>query len=167
MRGDTRDMVRARRRVFERGLFEPLAEVIAREAAQETVRDGFTVLDAGCGDGYYVGRAARAIEERDPADVHCCIGVDLSKDALRLAGRANRGVCFLVNDLRHTLTVADASIDVLLDGCAPRNAAELARVVRDGGLLLVVIPTANHLRELRERLPLLGIEEGKRQRAID
>ncbi|HEX6992524.1 MAG TPA: methyltransferase domain-containing protein [Gammaproteobacteria bacterium] len=159
-------MLRARRRIFERGLYAPLAEAVAERVVREPISPGFTVLDAGCGEGYYVGRAARAIAERAPDEACCSIGVDVSKDALRLAARAYRDVCFVVNDVKHRLTVADACVDVLLDVFAPRNAAEFARVVRDGGLLVVVIPGAGHLQELRGRLPLLGIEPGKRERAI-
>src|SRR5690606_9551157 len=97
----------------------------------------------------------------------CFIGVDVSKEAVRLAARAYPDVVFLVNDVKHRVTVADGSVDVLLDVFAPRNPGEFARVVRDGGLLLVAIPGDDHLRELRERLPLLGIEPGKRERTVE
>lgn len=166
IRGDTREMLLARRRIFERGLYAPLADAVAECVVRETVSSEFTVLDVGCGEGHYVGRVARAIAERAPDAVRCCIGVDVSKDALKLAARAHRDVCFLVNDVRHRLTVADACVDVLLDVFAPRNVTEFARVVRDDGLLVVVIPDERHLQELRERLPLLGIEPDKRERAI-
>src|SRR5690606_13872580 len=43
---------------------------------------------------------------------------------------------------------------------------EFSRIARPGALLLVVIPTAQHLVELREHLPILNIEPGKRDRAI-
>jgi 23S rRNA (guanine745-N1)-methyltransferase len=45
---------------------------------------------------------------------------------------------------------------------APRNAAEFARVLVPGGLLLVVTPRENHLRELRESGAMLGIQPDKR-----
>lgn len=159
-------MARARRRVFERSVFEPLADAIAACVAAEPGRERFSVLDVGCGEGYYIGSVARSVAT-STVQAACFIGVDVSKETLKLAARAHRSVCFLVNDARYRLTVADGSIDVLLDVFAPRNAAEFTRVVRDGGLLLVAIPLAHHLRELRERLPLLGIEDRKRQRAID
>lgn len=191
IRGDTREMVRARRRFLERGHYEPLLrrvqervsreiqgrvsrEVegrVSRETPGRVSRDSqalawrervATILEAGCGEGYYIGGLARAI------GAPCCfIGVDVSKDAVRLAARAHREVCFLVNDVKHRITVADRSVDVLLDVFAPRNPGEFARVVREGGLLLVVIPRDDHLRELRERLPLIGIEPGKRDRTAE
>ena len=166
LRGDTREMLRARRRIFERGLYAPLAEALADRVLQEGISE-LTVLDAGCGEGYYIGHVARAISERVGDGTCCAIGVDVSKDALKLAARAHRDVCFVVNDVTRRLTVADRCVDVLLDVFAPRNAAEFARVLKRGGLLVVVIPDARHLAELRERLPLLGIEPGKRERAIE
>ncbi len=166
MRGDTREMLRARRRIFERGFYAPLAEALAERILREPISPGFTVLDAGCGEGYYIGHVSRALAEHVPDAACCSIGVDVSKDGLKLAARAHHDVCFVVNDVTHRLTVADRCVDVLLDVFAPRNAAEFARVVKRGGLLVVVIPHARHLEELRERLPLLGIEPEKRERVI-
>ena len=199
IRGDTREMVRARRRFLERGHYEPLLQAIRERVSREIqgrasrgiegrVSAGtdahvsheipqpappeirapashgrvLTILEAGCGEGYYIGGLVEAI------GAPCCfIGVDVSKDAVRLAARAHRDVCFLVNDVKHRITVADRSVDVLLDVFAPRNPGEFARVVREGGLLLVAIPQDAHLRELRERLPLIGIEPGKRDRTVE
>lgn len=165
IRGDTREMVRARRRFLERGHYAPLAQVIRARVSREKAS---TVLEAGCGEGYYIGGLARDAEGWPaPAAGRCFLGVDVSKEAVRIAARAHRNVCFLVNDVKRRLTVADGSVDVLLDIFAPRNPAEFARVVRTGGLLVVVIPRPDHLAELRERLPLLGIEVGKRERAAE
>lgn len=159
-------MARARRRVFERGVLEPVADAIGARVAAERATRRLTVLDAGCGEGYYIGRIAASFEGT-ASESACFIGVDVSKEALRLAARAHRAACFVVNDVKHRLTVASGSVDVLLDAFAPRSAAEFARVVHEGGLLLVAMPEQDHLGELRERLPLLGIEPGKRERAIE
>lgn len=164
IRGDTREMVRARRRFLERGHYAPLAQAIRERVSRERAS---TVLEVGCGAGYYIGGVARdAGEWPAPDSGRSFIGVDVSKEAVRLAARTYRDVCFLVNDVKRRLTVADGSVDVLLDIFAPRNPAEFARVVRPGGLLVVVIPRPDHLSELRERLPLLGIEPEKKARAL-
>ncbi|HEX6940285.1 MAG TPA: methyltransferase domain-containing protein [Longimicrobiales bacterium] len=169
IRGDTREMVQARRRFLERGHFEPLSDAIDAAALRLLpARSGaFTAVEAGCGEGYYIGRLARAVRAAAPGAAHCFIGVDVSKEAVKLAARTHGDVCFVVNDVKHRLTVADGRVDVLLDVFAPRNPGEFARVVRPGGLLLVALPREDHLAELRARLPLLGIEAGKRARAIE
>ena len=54
--GDTGTAVAARRRLHDRGATEPLLRGIA-EIAGPSPDD--IVLDAGCGDGYYLGTLAR------------------------------------------------------------------------------------------------------------
>src|SRR3984885_8189778 len=54
--GDTPDAVAARRRLHDRGVTQPLLHAIAETIAAST-RD--EVLDAGCGDGFYLGNLAR------------------------------------------------------------------------------------------------------------
>ncbi|MEO7003651.1 MAG: 23S rRNA methyltransferase, partial [Ktedonobacterales bacterium] len=49
----------------------------------------------------------------------------------------------------------------LLNIFAPRSPSEFARIVCPGGVLVVVIPTAEHLHEARAALRLLAIEEEK------
>src|SRR5271169_6270964 len=53
--GDTADAVAARRRLHDRGVTEPLLQAIA-EIADASSEDN--VLDAGCGEGFYLGRVA-------------------------------------------------------------------------------------------------------------
>src|SRR5271154_4109559 len=54
--GDTADAVAARRKLHERGVTKPLLDAIA-DIASTSPRDA--VLDAGCGDGFYLGELAR------------------------------------------------------------------------------------------------------------
>src|SRR5882672_8548141 len=54
--GDSAEAVAARRRLHDSGVNEPLLEAIGAMAAAGP-RD--TVIDAGCGDGYYLGELAR------------------------------------------------------------------------------------------------------------
>jgi 23S rRNA (guanine745-N1)-methyltransferase len=44
---------------------------------------------------------------------------------------------------------------------APRNAAEFARILVAGGVLVVLTPTSRHLRELVGPLGMISVEEGK------
>lgn len=172
--GDTRAMLQARRRFLQRGHYDVLAAALAAMARDEAAaRTGtaarsrsdpgsrpFTVLDAGCGEGHYL----RGIAGELAGTASCLFGMDLSRDALRMAARALPEARFFLNDVAHGITMADGSVDLLLDVFAPRNPAEFARVVAPGGALLVVIPGEAHLWELRERLPLLDIHPDKRER---
>jgi 23S rRNA (guanine745-N1)-methyltransferase len=154
VRGDVREMVDARRQFLERGHFIPIADAVNALVAH---REPQVVLDVGCGEGWYLGRLAA----RRGRDNDCYLGCDVSRDALRLAARAMHNATFFVNDVAHRLSIIDASVDVLLNIFAPRNAAEFARVLRRDGLLVCVVPADDHLIELRERLPLLDVPAGK------
>jgi 23S rRNA (guanine745-N1)-methyltransferase len=175
--GDTRAMVTARRRFLERGHYEPLSDaLIARGGAHleasravRTVAGGqVAAVDVGCGDGYYIGRLGRAVATaRNPGSAPaCCYGLDVSREAVRVAARAWPDVLFLVNDVKHRICVADSGADLLLNVFAPRNPTEFARVLRPGGLLLVAIPGGGHMAELRAKLPMLGMEEDKAERTV-
>jgi 23S rRNA (guanine745-N1)-methyltransferase len=92
--------------------------------------------------------------------------VDISRDAVRMAAKRYPALDFVVANLKEPLVVQDRALHLLLNIFAPRNPAEFARVLVSGGWLLVVIPAPEHLRELRETLQLLQIEEQKLQHVI-
>jgi 23S rRNA (guanine745-N1)-methyltransferase len=62
------------------------------------------------------------------------------------------------------LPVVSGAAGVVLSVFAPRNGAEIARVLAPGGVLVVVAPTAAHLAELVEPLGLLRVDPRKEAR---
>jgi 23S rRNA (guanine745-N1)-methyltransferase len=88
-------------------------------------------------------------------------GSDVSKAAIAVAAKHHPEARFMVANTNTLIPLADDRVDVLINIFAPRNGSEFARIVRPGGQLVVVIPGPGHLRELRERFRLLGIEEDK------
>lgn len=163
--GDEKAMLRARRRFLDRDLYRPLLEAIVGRVARCIGEAGFTaahVVDAGCGEGAYLAALAAALRRRFEV-VFTFTGIDVAREAARLAARRHDGIRFFVADINRSLLLPGQSVDVLLNVFAPRNPAEFHRVLKPGGLLLVVIPTPGHLRSLRERFGLLGVEPDKRQ----
>jgi hypothetical protein len=69
-----------------------------------------------------------------------------------------------VADGRLTLPVRSGVMDLALSVFAPRNAAELRRILRPAGTLLVVTPTDRHLHEIAGPLNLLAVDPRKPQR---
>jgi 23S rRNA (guanine745-N1)-methyltransferase len=124
------------------------------------------VLDAGCGEGYYLDRLKHHLTAVRPDLTLGYWGLDSSRDAIRLAARRNRTLSLLVADIKDRLPFATGSLQVVLSIFAPRHAAEFARVLAPDGLLLLVIPGPEHLRELRDSLELLAMEENKRDHVI-
>ncbi len=143
--GDGREMVEARRRFLRSGAYLPLAETVS-DALGKEVR---SVLDAGCGEGYYTERLAA---ERPNARF---FGIDVSKEAIRAAsGRQElrrAGVSLLVAGV-YALPFADGCFDGLLSIFSPFAREEFRRVLSKGGILVSAIPGARHLWELKSVL---------------
>ncbi|MGV3344403.1 23S rRNA (guanine(745)-N(1))-methyltransferase [Enterobacteriaceae bacterium LUAb1] len=134
--GDSDDMLRARRAFLESGHYQPLQAQVAQTLSQVVVQGG-TLLDIGCGEGYYTEAARQAIK----AD---CCGLDVSKNAVRYAAKRYPDIQFIVAS-SHRLPCADNSLDAVLRICAPCKAEELLRVLKPGGYLLTVTPGERHL----------------------
>jgi 23S rRNA (guanine745-N1)-methyltransferase len=141
--GDTAEAVAARRRLHDRGVTQPLLDAIA-EMLEAHARD--VVLDAGCGDGFYLGSLARRIG----FDAH---GVDISTKAVDAAARryppSEGKFEWIVANADRFLPYAGASFSIVLSINARRNPAEFFRVLRGGGRLLVALPAPEDLIELR------------------
>ena len=156
--GDSRAMLRARQRFIAGGHYAPLVATLCGLAA-EAAGERATLLDAGCGEGTYTAAVADVLAGH--AEFGAAVGIDIAKDAARIAAKQYAGVQFAVADVWARLPIADASVGVLLNVFAPRNPAEFARVVAPGGRLLVALPAPGHLAALRDTLDLIGIEEDK------
>lgn len=162
--GDTREMLRARRAFLDAGHYRPLAEAVASRVVAHLAAirpDAAALLDTGCGEGYYTAAVDGALRQRLPAARIDCYGLDVAKEAVRLAARRAPGATFVVGNVNDHLPFAGASLAVVLDVFAPRNPAEFARVLAPGGLLMVVIPGQGHLAEPRAALGLLEVEPDK------
>lgn len=137
--GDTEAAVAARRRLHDRGVTEPLLDGIA-EMASASPAD--VVLDAGCGDGFYIGSLAR----RTGFEAH---GIDISIPAVNAAARRYPECEWIVANADRFVPYAKGAFSLVLSITARMNAGEFRRVLRDDGRLLVAIPSPEDLIELR------------------
>jgi 23S rRNA (guanine745-N1)-methyltransferase len=137
--GDTPAAVAARRRLHDLGVTAPLLEAIAETAA---ALPGDTVLDAGCGDGFYLGSLAR----RTSCAAH---GIDISIPAIDAAARRYTECEWIVANADRFVPYAGGAFSLVLSITARMNAGEFRRVLADGGRLLVAIPAPEDLIELR------------------
>lgn len=140
--GDNKQMVLARRAFLETGAYAHLQAAVA-ELAEKYATEGGTLLDSGCGEGYYTAAVAQRLGARMQV-----LGFDISKDAVNLAAKKSKAASFAVASA-FRIPVADDSIDMLLEIFSPNSTAEFLRVLRPNGVLMEVIPGARHLYALK------------------
>jgi 23S rRNA (guanine745-N1)-methyltransferase len=142
--GDNLEMIRSRRAFLEAGYYDALRDRLCGLVLPAA--EGQThVLDVGCGEGFYTG----AVSEAQPA--LSVSALDVSKFAIKAAARRYRGVEFAVASA-HRLPVHDRSLDYVLSIFAPRPASEIVRVLKPGGRLVLAVPGARHLRQLKQMI---------------
>lgn len=139
--GDSAESLRARRAFLNASHYAPLREAVV--AALSLARPQ-NLLDIGCGEGYYTAAIAAAVPE--------VIGLDIAKPAIQLAARRYSGPTTWLVASGAQVPVPDASLDALSCLFTQLHVRELQRVLKPGGLLLVVTPAADHLWHLREGL---------------
>jgi 23S rRNA (guanine745-N1)-methyltransferase len=137
--GDSAAAVEARRRLHDLGVTKPLLDAIGEALAPSS---GDVVLDAGCGDGFYLGALAR----HAGFSGH---GLDISVPAIQAAARRYPECEWIVGNADRFLPYADRSFSVLMSITARRNPGEFRRVLRDNGRLLVGLAAPGDLIELR------------------
>ena len=141
-RGDDACMVAARAEIQEAGHFEPLTAALADNFNGLGDPAPSIILDVGAGTGHHLANILRALAES------LGVALDCSLDASRRAARAHERIAAVRSDVWQQIPLADGSVDLALSVFAPRNGAELARVLRPGGALMVVTPAPEHLCEL-------------------
>ena len=134
-----------RQQILEAGFYRAILEAISDLLSNS--KNAKTILDIGCGEGFY----SRKLQERHPDKTFYAF--DISKDSVQIAAKSepNWAVNWFVGDLAR-LPIKDASMDILLDIFSPANYGEFRRVLSKDGILIKVIPTENHLKEIRQRV---------------
>jgi len=124
--GDSAVQLRHRAAFLDAGYFDAIAGTIAEYVQQADANPTFgrwCILDAGSGTGHHLARIAEALP---PLVVG--IGLDISKDAARLAARRWPILAFAIADLWTEWPVHDAAVDLVISIFAPKNFPEAARV---------------------------------------
>ncbi len=143
--GDDKLMVRARTAFLDAGFYDALRDAVTKEVLSHA-KAGDTLLDAGCGEGFYTAHIRRALlDAKKEASVY---GIDVSKDAIHACAVRDRGIRLAVASI-FDLPKENESVDILINLFAPYDAAEFSRVMKEGGTLIRVFPRERHLWELK------------------
>ncbi len=143
--GDNKEMINARKRFLATDSYLPLADKLA-DIINSRFKGAITLLDAGVGTGYYIAHIAASRLQTDDL-----IGIDISKEAVKVAARAVPEALLTVASV-YSMPVADGSADAVISVFAPFADREFARVLKDGGALVAAVPAERHLIELRRAL---------------
>jgi 23S rRNA (guanine745-N1)-methyltransferase len=169
--GDAPEMLRARRSFLQNGHFKFLAQALVDRihSALTPTRslEARTLLDIGCGEGSYLGFISQELAGAAEIQRLEYYGMDVSKQAVRMAAKAHKHCQFFVGNVHYEIPVLDSSCDFITGVCAPRNFSEFARILKPAGLLLIAIPKPTHLRELRSEVELLQIDQDKEQELLE
>ena len=140
--GDDTLMVASRRDFLSGGYYQML-----RTAVCEAV-NGKTVLDAGCGEGYYT----KSISECD--GVNKVYGIDISKKAVQYASTLCKGDkfgTFCVGSV-YDMPYLDGDFDAVVNIFSPLALDEYKRVLKKDGALVLAVPNPDHLLELKQKV---------------
>lgn len=132
----------ARKRLIETGFFDQMtARIIS--FIQEIDREKLQIVDAGSGEGSHLAHIVQMI----PKDV-LAFGFDIAKEGVKQAARDYADIIFAVADLAN-MPLKKSETDVIINILSPASYEEFARILKDDGRVIKVIPETNYLKELR------------------
>lgn len=145
-----KQLFQARKRIItETDLYTPLHNQIA-DVIEEYARmtnEEIIVFDAGCGEGSHLQRILATCNRRQMTG----IGIDLAKEAIRMAAREYENSIWFVADLANPPLI-NQSCHVVFNIFSPANYEEFKRILVSEGLLIKVVPRSDYFRELRDEL---------------
>lgn len=142
--GDTAQSVQARRRFLSQGFYEPLRDKIGQIINE---LNPMTVLDIGCGEGYYTSRLACHAKQ--------VVGLDIAKTAIMTASKTYKKDVTNISWVVGTgavLPVAGSGVEICTSFFSPLPKLEMLRVLKPNGYLLMATPAPLHLYAMREQL---------------
>ncbi len=146
--GDSKQMVEARTRFLESDFYLPISTQLNAVALQHLpAAETLCVVDAGCGDGYYLSRFCAALQQC--AGTAALIGIDISKPAVVAAARRNRLISWLVAS-NNNPALQPQSVDMLFCMFGFPGYSAFKKILKTGGKVLLVEAGPDHLQELRQ-----------------
>lgn len=134
--GDNTDMINARSNFLNKGYYSFLLDEINKHLSKDD-----KLVDLACGEGYYTSRFI--CEDK--------IGVDLSKQGLKIASRNDKTTTYLLNSIFHN-PLEDNCADKVITIFAPIAKQEIVRLLNGDGSFILVKPDENHLFELKKAI---------------
>ncbi|MCW8923437.1 MAG: methyltransferase domain-containing protein [Gammaproteobacteria bacterium] len=162
--GDSKAMVQARSRFLDNDFYKPIADKLSKIIFKNLSDDkNFCVLDAGCGEGYYLNQLINAVQALNDERDLAFIGMDISKPAIIAASRRNKWASWVVGSNSQPPFLKQ-SVDVIFCVFGFHSFQGFKNILKSGGKVILVEPGKKHLQELREIIysePAGGKSAGK------
>ena len=143
--GDNKMMINARHNFLKKGYYEDLKNSLCSKV-RKYAEKGVSLLDSGCGDGYYTSGMCSVISGSKGGEVYA---IDVSKEALKIAAKNCPDVSFAVASA-YKLPFEDESFDIVTSLFAPLSLNEFYRVLKKSSIFITAIPLENHLYQLKQ-----------------
>ncbi|MFM9279304.1 putative RNA methyltransferase [Paenibacillus jiagnxiensis] len=146
----------ARSSLHRHGFFAPLTEsiveAIIKHMDSEASETGklIKIMDGGCGEGSHLADVLSSMQSKTAYDL-LGVGVDISKEGIRMAAKAAESAIWCTADLAKA-PFADRQFQCILNILSPSSYGEFKRLLTDGGMVIKVVPESGYLQELREAL---------------
>ncbi len=138
--GDNKQMVQARTRFLEKDYYAFMRAYVA--GLLKTIHTE-TLVDMGCGQGYYTKVFAE--------QAMLCYGIDASKEAVRYAARHDKKTQYMAGNIFH-IPLETSSVDAITALFVPPANQEAWRLLKKDGAYIVVGPGPRHCWQLKEVL---------------
>ena len=183
--GDSKDMVASRRLFLNGEHYSRIADRLSRLLSEDLLSisgkehgEGcdsrlqgqipYTVLDLGCGEGYYTRRVMGELARQNPYTPLHFYGIDISKAAVKQASAMTKKACWIVGTNYH-LPIKSDSLNGIFSVFSPVMLSECCRTLKSQGLFIRVLPGASHLIEIRDIIypkTLLNTEAEKEEACV-
>jgi 23S rRNA (guanine745-N1)-methyltransferase len=148
--GDSAAMVEARSRFLNAGFYRPISEQLNALALRYlATAERLCVVDAGCGEGYYLDNFRAALLAQGNAATATLIGLDIAKPAVIAATKRNKQITWLVASNRNPCLLPN-SVDIIICMFGFPDYAAFRHLLKPDGKLILVDAGPDHLIELRE-----------------
>lgn len=147
--GDNNAMMVCRQAFLNQGYYQFLVDELNRTITQaNTTAAIHTLLDIGCGEGFYGHQLKNNFPNLQLA------GIDIAKGGIRLTAKRKIDQLKVYQKLAvasaYDLPFISQSFDCAISVFSPVDMAEIARILSPGGILITVGPANNHLQGLAE-----------------
>lgn len=149
--GDSPEMIQARTAFLNSGAYAPIADkldVLTHELIAGVPSQEVCLLDAGCGEGYYLAHLLSSLQQAQLQRRIALIGLDISKPAILAAAKRSKQITWLIASNKQP-PVLPGTVDIIFCVFGFPLFDRFKKLLKPGGKIILVEAGAEHLLELR------------------